>query len=213
MMHTFAKKYAKPIAAMTLICASVMSLQGCVAIAAGGAVAGTMMSNDRRTMSAQNQDRLIVTKSNAALDRKFGSASRINVDSFNSRVLLTGQVPDAETKAAAEREITAVEGVLSVTNELEIGFTSSLSTRANDLALTTKVKASLVNEKDIYSNVFKIVTENGTVFLMGRVTAFEGKVAADVTRGIAGVKKVVKVFEYIDEGDAKQLIQPTPAAN
>ncbi len=100
----------------------------------------------------------------------------------------------------------AVDGVLEVANELEIGPITSYSTRSNDTLITTKVKASFVDTKDLYGSAFKVVTENGAVFLMGRVTQREGNLAGDVTRGVSGVRKVVKIFDYISEPELKNML-------
>jgi osmotically-inducible protein OsmY len=133
------------------------------------------------------------------------------VNSFNRRVLITGEVPDEETKAKVEREVRGIEGVVNVTNELEVGFTSSYTSRSNDALITSKVKLSLADAKDISANSFKVVTEKGAVFLMGRVTQREGAQAAEIARGVSGVTKVVKVFEYITEDEWKQY-QPSQAS-
>ena len=90
-----------------------------------------------------------------------------------------------------------------VVNELEIAGPSSYTSRSNDALITTKVKASLVDMQTISANSFKVVTERGTVYLMGRVTQREGQIGADVARGVSGVQKVVKVFEYINEDDLR----------
>ncbi len=113
-------------------------------------------------------------------------------------------------KDAVEREVRGIDGVLGVTNELEIAGPSSYTSRSNDALITAKVKASLVDMRDISANSFKVTTERGTVYLMGRVTQREGQIAADVTRGVSGVNKVVKVLEYITEEEWKSY-QPNQA--
>ncbi len=186
------------------------TLSACAPLLVGGAVAGTIAATDRRTLGAQTEDKSIVVKAELKLPNIAGKSSHVNVNSFNRRVLLTGEVPDDETKAKVEREIRAIEGVVNVTNELEVGFTSSYTSRSNDALITSKVKLSLADAKDISANTFKVVTEKGAVFLLGRVTQREGAQAADIARGVAGVTKVVKVFEYISEDEWKQY-QPAPA--
>lgn len=186
------------------------TLSACAPLIVGGAVAGTIAATDRRTFGAQTEDKSIVVKAELKLPNVAGKSSHVNVNSFNRRVLLTGEVPDDETKAKVEREIRAIEGVVNVTNELEVGFSSSYTSRSNDALITSKVKLSLADAKDISANTFKVVTEKGAVFLMGRVTQREGAQAADIARGVAGVTKVVKVFEYISEDEWKQY-QPAPA--
>jgi osmotically-inducible protein OsmY len=126
-------------------------------------------------------------------------------------VLLTGEVPDEAAKATAEREVRAVEGVVSVTNELDVAGVSSYTSRSSDTIITTKVKASLVDMKDISANSYQVVTERGVVYLQGRVTQREGQIGADVARGVSGVTKVVKVFEYITDDEWKSY-QPKPAS-
>jgi osmotically-inducible protein OsmY len=187
------------------------TLSACAPIIVGGAVAGTLAASDRRTFGAQTEDKSIVVKAEVKMPNIVDKSSHVNVNSFNRRVLITGEVPDEETKAKVEREVRAIEGVVNVTNELEIGFASSYTSRSNDALITSKVKLSLADAKDISANSFKVITEKGAVFLMGRVTQREGAQAADIARGVSGVTKVVKVFEYISEDDAKQY-QPSQSS-
>jgi len=180
------------------------TLSACAPILVGGAIAGTVAASDRRTFGAQTEDKSIVVKAEVKMPNIVDKNAHVNVNSFNRRVLLTGEVPDEDTKAKVEREVRAIEGVMNVTNELEIGFTSSYTSRSNDALITSKVKLSLADAKDISANSFKVITEKGAVFLMGRVTQREGTQAADIARGVRGVTKVVKVFEYITDDEQKQ---------
>jgi osmotically-inducible protein OsmY len=205
MIEVLFKKIARPLASIGLCCAAAISLQGCVEIMVGSAVVGTFAATDRRTFGAQTEDKSIVLKGESRVARVAGSAAHINVSSFNRRALLTGEVPDEASKAAAEREMRAVEGVLDVANELTVGPATSFTVRSNDSLLTTKVKASFVDTKDLYGSAFKVVTEDGSVYLMGRVTQREGNLAGEVARGVSGVRKVVKVFDYISEGELTAL--------
>jgi osmotically-inducible protein OsmY len=200
------KKISRPLLAVSLSCAALVSLQGCVAVVVGGAVMGTLAATDRRTFGAQTEDKAIVLKGEMAVKRALGDAAHINVNSFNRVALLTGEVADAQARATAEREVKAIQGVLAVQNELVISGLSNLSARSSDVVITTKVKASIVDTKDLYSSAFKVVTEAGTVFLMGRVTHREGDLAARVAAGVNGVRKVVKVFEYITEDELKTML-------
>jgi osmotically-inducible protein OsmY len=202
---------SKRVLAMALIAGTVAStLSACVPLVVGGAVAGTVAASDRRTFGAQTEDKTISVKADLKMPNIVGDAGHVNVNSFNRRVLITGEVRDAAMKAAVEREVKAIEGVVMVVNELEIAGPSSYTSRSNDALITTKVKASLVDAKDISANSFKVVTERGAVYLMGRVTQREATQAAEIARGVNGVNKVVKVFEYISEDEWKQY-QPKPA--
>ncbi|MDC8757923.1 BON domain-containing protein [Janthinobacterium sp. hw3] len=197
--------------ATALLCGTMLAtLSGCVEMVIGGAVMGTVAAADRRTFGAQTEDKSITLKGEVRVPNIVGEAGHVNVASFNRRVLLTGEVRDEAMKAAVEREVRAIEGVQGVANELEIAGPSSFTSRSSDALVTTKVKASLVDMKTISANSFKVVTERGTVYMMGRVTQREGSIGSDVARGVGGVQKVVKLFDYISEEELKRL-QPDPA--
>jgi len=205
------KKLQRPLA-LSLLCGALAgSLSGCFAVVAGGAVGGTLAAADRRTLGAQTEDKAIEVKSDVRVPNVVGDAGHVSVNAFNRRALITGEVRDEAMKQAVENEVRGIEGVLSVSNELEIAGPSSFTSRSNDVLISTKVRASLVDTKDISANSFKVTTERGTVYLMGRVTQREGQVAAEVARGVSGVNKVVKVFEYISE-DEWRSYQPKPAS-
>jgi osmotically-inducible protein OsmY len=199
------KRLTRPLATVILCGAVITGLQGCVELAVGSAVMGTLAASDRRTFGAQTEDKTIMVKGEARAANLVGSAGHVSVASFNRKVLLTGEVRDEAMKAAVEREVGAIDGVLSVVNDLEVMGLSSLTARSNDSLITGKVKASFVDSKELYANSIKVVTERGTVYLMGRVTQREGQLAADITRGVGGVQKVVKVFEYISDDELKNL--------
>ncbi|MFC3107931.1 BON domain-containing protein [Undibacterium arcticum] len=206
------RRMQRPLAAAVLCGTIAVSLQGCIGLAVGGAVAGTMAATDRRTFGAQTEDKSIIVKGETRLRNALGDGAHINVNTFNRRVLLTGEVRDEQMKATAEREIAAIEGVQGVVNELEVGGTSSFTSRSNDTLITGKVKASFVDTRDINVNNYKVVTERGIVYLMGRVGQREGAMAGEVARGVGGVQKVVKVFEYIGDDEARQSsASPAPA--
>ena len=198
-------KFRRPLAQAMLCLALGSSVAGCVPLVVGGAVAGAVASTDRRTLGAQTEDKAIAIKADLRLPKLTGKDVHINVNSFNRQVLLTGEVKDEAMKAAVEREVKAIDNVASVVNELQVAGPASYTSRSNDALITTKVKASLVDMKTISATSFKVITERGVVYLMGRVTSREGQVAADVARNVSGVAKVVKVFEYISEEEARAL--------
>lgn len=200
----------RPLIRVLLCGALLASLSGCVEMMVGGAVMGAVAASDRRTLGAQTEDKAIEVKAEVKLPKVAGDNGHVNINSFNRRVLLTGEVRDEATKAAVEREVRGIEGVESIANELEIAGASSYTSRSSDALITGKVKASLVDMKTISANSFKVTTERGVVYLMGRVTQREGAVASDAARGVSGVQKVVKMFDYITEDELKRL-QPAPA--
>jgi osmotically-inducible protein OsmY len=187
--------------AAALALAGGAALSACAPLIVGGAMVGTaMVVTDRRTTAAQLEDEVIEVKAKNRIQDTLGDKGQVSATSYNRVVLLTGEVPDAADKAAVEQAIARIENVQSVVNELNVGgFPRSLSTRSSDALITSKVKASLIDAKDLFSNSIKVVTSGGVVYLMGRVTEREADRASEVARGVSGVQKVVKVFQVISE--------------
>ena len=200
----------RPLAKAILCAALLTSLSGCVEMMVGGAVMGAVATADRRTLGAQTEDKTITVKSELRVPKIAGGDAHVNIASFNRKVLLTGEVRDEATKSKVESEVRTIDGVQTIANELEISGPSSYTSRSSDALITTKVKASLVDMKTISATSFKVVTERGTVYLMGRVTQREGQVAADVARGVSGVQRVIKIFDYITEDELRLLQPPKP---
>lgn len=166
---------------------------------------GTLAATDRRTFGAQTEDQEIQLRGGHRTGQVIGDFGHVNVTSFNRKVLLTGEVKDEAMKAAVERQAASVEGVKSIANELDISGSTSFTSRSNDVFITGKVRASFVDSKELFANAFKVVTERGVVYLMGRVTEREGRLAAQIASGVSGVNKVVKIFEYITEDELKRM--------
>ncbi|MFL9878196.1 BON domain-containing protein [Herbaspirillum rhizosphaerae] len=203
-------KWRRPLAAVAVGGMLAIGLQGCFGVLAGGMLAGTFAATDRRTLGAQTEDKSIVVKGEANIPDVVAAGSHVNVTSFNRKVLLSGEVPDEASKAAAEREIKGLPNVNGVFNELVVSGSSGFSARSGDALITSKVLASLVDAKDLYASAFKITTERGIVYMMGRVTEREGKRGADIAAGVSGVQKVVTLYEYISEEELKQYIKQPP---
>lgn len=181
-------------------------LNGCVFPVIVGAVgAGTYAATDRRSLGAQADDKLIASRVESRITDALSDRSHINVNSFNRRVLLTGEVPDQAAKDRAEQIAKSVDNVYAVKSDLEIGGMTPASARNNDAYLTTKVKAELVSRKDIFANAYKVVTEKSVVYLMGRVTRAEGDRAAEAAASVSGVQQVVKYFEYLSDAELAQI--------
>lgn len=183
------------------------ALSGCAPLLLGGAAVGTLVAMDRRTSGAQLEDEGIELRAGARIRDTLGARSHINITSYNRQVLLTGEVPSEADKQQAQQIISQVENVKSVVNELAVMGNSSIAQRSNDTLITGKVRASLVDDKLLQAPAFRVVTERGTVYLMGRVTQREADRATQLVRTIGGVQRVVRVFELISEQDLQQ-IQP-----
>jgi len=189
---------------------------GCAPLVMGGAmVGGAFVATDRRTSGTQLEDEGIEFKAAARIKEQVDSHAHVNVNSYNRLVLLTGEVPTEADRTTAERVASQVENVQRVLNELAIGPASALSGRSSDLLIASKMKASLVDARDLISNAFYVVVERGTVFIMGRVSEREADRAVNIARGISGVQKVVRAFEIISEEELarltpKQAAKPAP---
>ena len=177
-------------------------LSACAPLILGGAVVGgAMVATARRTTGAQIDDETIELKANSRMNTAFGDNARVSATSYNRMVLLTGEVPTEADKITAEQAVARIENVQSVVNELSVGPLNTFSEKAKDTFLTAKVKASLVDAKDVFASSIKVVTHRGTVYLMGRVTEREAHRATEIARGVAGVVKVVRVFEILTESE------------
>jgi osmotically-inducible protein OsmY len=198
--------------AAVIVVAGMAQLVGCAPLLLGGAVVGgTMIVTDRRSSATQLEDQLIEVKANSRIREAVGERGRASSTSYNRLVLLTGDVVTEADKAAIEQAVSKVDNVKSVVNELVVMGSLSLGSRTNDALISTKVKASIVDTKDLYANSVKVVTERGVVYLLGRVTEREATQAANVARGVTGVQKVVRVFEILSDSELAEL-QPRPAS-
>jgi osmotically-inducible protein OsmY len=198
--------------ALTLTACLGGGLVACAPLIVGGAVIGSLMATDRRTPGTQIEDEGIELHAASAVRANLGDRVHVNVTSYNRQLLLTGEVPSAQDKQLVERVVSKVENVRTVVNELNILGNATLTQRASDALVTGRVKASMVDAKDVFANSFKVVTENGTTYLMGRVTQREANRATDIARGTDGVQKVVRVLELISEDElANMLPKPAPA--
>jgi osmotically-inducible protein OsmY len=176
-------------------------------------VGGVMVASDRRTSGTQLEDEGIELRAASRLREQLGERGHINVTSFNRQALLTGEVPTEADKATAEQVVAKVDNVRSVVNELAVLGNSSLTQRSNDALVSGRVKAALVDAKDLTVHAFKVVTERGTVYLLGRVTQREATRATDVVRAVQGVQRLVRVLDIISEEElARTQPKPAPAA-
>lgn len=207
------KVRSKRVVLMSLAAATLVAgLPACVPLVVGsGFAGGVMVAMDRRTSGAQLEDQGIELRGANRLKEALGENARVNVTSYNRQVLLTGEVARTEDIQRAEQIIAKVENVNSVVNDLAVGIPAALTQRSTDLLITSKVKASLIDAKDLQANAFKVVTERNVVYLMGRVTPREANRATEIARGVKDVAKVVRVFETLTEEELARLGQQPPA--
>jgi osmotically-inducible protein OsmY len=199
------------------LAAGVAGLSACfplIPMAVGGAaVMGGMVAVDRRTSGAQLEDKGIELRSSSRISENIGERVHVNVNSYNRQVLLTGEVPSAQDKELVEQIVAGVDNVRNVVNDLEVMGNSTLTQRSSDSLVTGRVKAGLVDAKDLSASAFKVTTERGTTYLMGRVTQREANRATDIARATSGVQKVVRILEIISEEELARLQPPPPPAD
>ncbi len=186
-------------------------LSACAPLMFGGAAVGALMATDRRTSGAQIEDEGIELRSASRVRDSLVDRAHVNITSYNRQVLLTGEVPTAQDKQLVEQIVSRVDNVRAIVNELAVMGNTSLTQRSSDSLVTGKVKAAMVDAKDLFANAFKVVTERGTTYLMGRVSQREADRATEIARATSGVRKVVRIFETVGDDELKQLL-PAPGA-
>ncbi len=191
-------KHLGALPALLAAAAACVLLSGCFpALVVGGATGAAVVANDRRAAEVVLGDERVELTASNRLSQDFGDRAHFNITSYNYTVLLTGEVPDEKAKQQAEQIVSHVERVKAVVNELQIAGASSLASRGNDTYLTGRVKAAFVAAQKFSPNHVKVVTEAGVVYLLGLVSRGEADNATEIARSISGVRKVVRVFEYI----------------
>ncbi len=180
-------------------------LSGCGVLAVGGVVAGASVLADRRAPAVQAIDKGIELEAGNALAKRYGDDAHINVTSFNQKVLLTGEVKNADIKNQAGAYVKAMKNARSVFNELAIGPNSTFTARANDSYLESKIKAQMIFTDKLPSNSMTIIAEGSSVYLMGILTQNEAAIAKKVTSNTEGVKDVYAYFDIISDAEKTRL--------
>ncbi len=183
---------------------------GCVPLMVGGAVMGGMVATDRRTSGTVVEDEGIELKAAGRIRDSLGNRVHVNITSYNRQVLLTGEVPSAQDMQLVEQTVAQIENVRNVVNELSVLGNSTVAQRSSDTVVTGRIKASLLDAKDLFSNAFKVVTERGTTYVMGRVTQREADRATNIITATPGVQKLVRVLEIISEEELARML-PAPS--
>ena len=189
--------------ALGALLTTTLLLNACVPlVVVGGATTTASVAHDRRTTGSVVEDQSIKIRIHAALgqDEEINTQAHINVSSFNGIVLLSGEAPTSAMRERAGNIARQSKKVRRVHNELQLAAPSSMMTRSSDSWITTKIKSSLltVKQEGFDPTRIKVVTENGTVFLLGMVTHSEANAATEKTRQSSGVQRIVKLFEYLD---------------
>ena len=181
------------------------ALSGCAPLIIGGAAMGALVTFDRRTSGAQLEDEGIELRAGARMREAMADRAHVNLTSYNRQVLLTGEVPNEQAKQQAEQVVSRVYNVKGIVNDLAVMGNPTLAQRSAYTLITGKVKASLVDDSSLSVNAFKVVTERGVVYLMGRVTQREADRATQIARNISGVTRVVRIFEIISDEELRRM--------
>jgi osmotically-inducible protein OsmY len=190
-----------------------VNLTACLPLVMGGAmVGGAMVASDRRTSGTVVEDEGIELKAASRIRENLGERVHVNVISYNRQVLITGEVPNAQDKQLVEKVVASVENVRNIVNELAVLGNSTLTQRSSDTLVSGRVKAALVDAKDLFANAFKVSTERGTTYIMGRVTQREANRATEVISATTGVQRLVRVLEIISEDELARSSTQAPAS-
>lgn len=176
------------------------ALPGCGPIILAGAASGAMMANDKRSAGTIVDDNGIELKlgNKIAADKALAQKVHVNATCYNKTLLITGEVPSEEVRDQVVALAGTIEGVKQVYNALDISIPTEYKSRNFDTWVTSKTKGQMLSRKELEGAHVKVVTENAVVYLMGLINHADAEIAAQTASEVEGVKRVVKVFEYLD---------------
>jgi len=177
-------------------------LSGCAAVVVGAGTTGATVAHDRRTTGTYVEDKAILLKAlqMRSQDEVLQKNSNISIEVYNLQILLTGQAIDADIVSRFRDKLLKIDRVKHVYNEVTVGAEGTWSEAAADTLLTSRVKVELFNVgiQGFDPLRVKVTSSLGTVYLMGLLTPEEADAVVEKVRYISGVKRVVRLFEYID---------------
>jgi len=194
--HLFSKTNTYRRLALAGLSLAALGLSGCVGVAVTGAAVGAVASGDRRSLGAQADDQTIEFRVRSAVSAALPNAN-VRAVSYNRKVLLVGQAVTEADKKLAQEVASRVNNVASVINEVEIRPLASAQNSALDIALSTRVRAAIFEDKGLEIGAFRISSELGVVYLMGQVNKREGDRAAQLASKVPGVLRVITFFDYV----------------
>jgi osmotically-inducible protein OsmY len=185
---------------LLVIASTAAILQGCVAAAVVGVIGSVSVANDNRSLGNQVDDQKIEFTAHSRLSevKTLSDNTNLQVVSINGKVLIVGQAPNSYLKDLAIKTLNQVDGIKHIHDQIRISNTLAVTTKSNDIWLTSKVKTALFGSDDLDATNIKVVTENGEVFLLGLIKNSAANAAVDIARNVGGVNRVFKMFEYID---------------
>jgi osmotically-inducible protein OsmY len=184
---------------LALILAPTLLLSGCIPAAlVVGATAGGAILYDQRSLKQVKKDRdaTYIADKRLADNHEIAQKCHISVATYYGIMLIVGQAPTTALKQKAYQLVSNIPNVSRIYNEITIAAPTSIATRTEDTWITTKVKSKMLAQSNLHASDIKVVTEDGVVYLLGKVSHRQADLAASVARRVDGVKKVVMVFEY-----------------
>lgn len=202
-----------------VLIAAVATSGGCALAIGGAALGSALVLSDRRSTGIQVEDAEIEHRVNDVITQRFGTATHVDIASYDQRVLLTGNALSAADRVEIERLAAGCRGVRQVFNEIHVGTDGSAESYLSDLALKSKVRAALLSQKSLPGGVVQVICSDGTVYLMGLVGNQEAQTAETAAQKVSGVKRVVALFELLTDAQLTQYRRgtasnpaPVPAA-
>jgi len=206
MDHTTLPRVLTVMTGTFLFAATITLSTGCAPLLVGGAIAGgAVVATDRRSVGMQLEDEAIERRIRVALSERYKDRIHINPTSYNGKVLLAGEAPNADIAQDVEAIAAHTQSVRSVVNAVYVGKLSTVGNRLNDTTLLAKVRAALIDERQVPAGAIKVTVERGVAYLMGRVTEAEGDAAARTASRVSGLVRVVKVFEYMSDDERRAI--------
>jgi osmotically-inducible protein OsmY len=172
-------------------------LSSCVAVIVAGAATSMIVYDKRNLVMLERDARIFHLVHDKIVNDPSFQESRISVVSFNQIVLLIGQVSNQSLRKFAETITYNTPNVKHTYNQLTVSYPLSLTKRTNDTVITTQVRSKMLGREGLHSGFIRIITEDRVVYLMGTVNQEQANLAVDVARKVKGVRKVVKIFQYI----------------
>ena len=174
--------------------------QGCVSAAMSGVSSGAQVAMNHRSIQNSLHDHQNTVHVDHAIHWETDSykTSNVTVSTFNNVLVMVGQVPTEALRknlyAIARKNSDAKE----IYNLTTVSSPASSLVRVSDGWITTKIKSRLIAEKEIDPSQIKVITENGTVYLMGTVFPDQAIIATYLARTTDGVQNVVRIFSYLE---------------
>lgn len=188
------------------------ALNGCAtAVVATGGV-GALALHDRRSFGTLTDDESTEWKAAARVPEKYRDSAHLNFTSYNRKLLITGEVPNEQARQEIMASLRPIEGIRQIHDESAVMPPSSLAARSRDSLTDAKVKARLIDDKQLSANHIKVVTERGTTYLLGLVSDREARIATEIARTTDGVRRVISLFEILGDAELRRVNPPPPNA-